>query len=523
MVVFKGETGMNFKKLLNFRIIILILLIILSLVWINPGKSDGVTISEVVINGSSYDAGIRFDSSEKPKDREVIFQINNQKINSIEDFQRISSSLELNSTFRILTNKQEYPIYLNKELGLTVEETPSSNLVRGLDLVGGTRIILTPEEKVSSKDFSDLVSILDKRLNAFGFRDVSVKSSGSEYIIVEVAGVTKSEIEELVSQQGKFEAKIGEKVVFIGGKKDVVFVCKDDGTCSGIRSCDETSDGAQCVFEFRIGLSAEAAQRQADATKELDINISAYGTEYLSKPLELYLDDNLVDTLQISASLKGLNTKDIIISGPGHGLDENEAIKDSLANMQNLQTILITGSLPVKLEIVRVDSVSPILGEVFTKEAFTAGGLALLTVALVILIRYRKFKISIPLIIISSSEVLIILGFAAATSFNLDLATIVGIIAAVGTGVDDLIVITDEALSGGNVSSYDWKTKLKRAFFVITVAYFTTVAAMLPLTFVGAGLLTGFAIATITGVTVGVLISRPAYASIIKFLIHKED
>ena len=41
---------------------------------------------------------------------------------------------------------------------------------------------------------------------------------------------------------------------------------------------------------------------------------------------------------------------------------------------------------------------------------------------------------------------------------------------------------------------------------------------MIPLLWAGAGLLTGFALATIAGVTVGVLITRQAYATVLEVL-----
>src|SRR3989344_324051 len=513
---------MKLKKFLHYRILILFFLIILSVVWISPGKQDGVLIKDVSLNSSSFDAGITINTELKPKQRELITAIDSREIKNLSDYYEAISKYSENSTFRIITNKKEYPVYLNKELGLTVSEPPSSNLVEGLDLKGGTRVILTTEEPVSKEQFPDLIRIIEKRLNGFGIKDVSVRASGNEYIIVEIAGASETEVKKLVAQQGKFEAKINNETVFVGGKEDIVFVCKDDGTCAGIRDCQDTSQGSQCTFEFRIGLSDKAAKKHANITSKLDVQISPEGQEYLSSPLELYLDDNLMDTLQISSSLKGLEAKDIVISGPGFGNNEKDAIKNALKNMNNLQTILITGSLPVKLNIAKIDPISSLRGESLVKEALTAGFVALLMVALVIFIRYRKLKISIPMVIFSSSEFLMILGFFALIGYNLDLATIVGIIASVGTGVDDLIILTDEALKGSQISSLDWKTKIKKAFFVIMVAYFVTVAAMLPLIWTGAGLLTGFAIATIAGVTIGVFVARPAYAKFIEVLLHDE-
>jgi len=59
------------------------------------------------------------------------------------------------------------------------------------------------------------------------------------------------------------------------------------------------------------------------------------------------------------------------------------------------------------------------------------------------------------------------------------------------------------------------RQRIKKAFFIIIGAFFTIVAAMLPLFWAGAGMLKGFAITTILGVTFGVFFTRPAYAKVI--------
>ena len=45
---------------------------------------------------------------------------------------------------------------------------------------------------------------------------------------------------------------------------------------------------------------------------------------------------------------------------------------------------------------------------------------------------------------------------------------------------------------------------------------------MLPLLRAGAGLLTGFALTTIIGITAGVLITRPAYGAAVEVLLSDE-
>ncbi|MBN1645912.1 protein translocase subunit SecD, partial [Candidatus Woesearchaeota archaeon] len=219
---------------------------------------------------------------------------------------------------------------------------------------------------------------------------------------------------------------------------------------------------------------------------------------------------------------RGKPTTGIQISGSGTGPSEQAAVTTALQNMKNLQSILQTGSLPVKLNIVKTDAISPILGAAFIQNAMYVGLFAILAVVLVVFIRYRKLAISIPMIITMLSEALIIFGFAAIIGWNIDLAAIAGVIIAIGTGVDHQIVIVDETLRGEAGITMSWKDKLKRAFFIIMAAYFTTVVAMIPLWFAGAGLLKGFAITTVIGASIGVFITRPAFAAMAEMFLNRK-
>jgi len=125
------------------------------------------------------------------------------------------------------------------------------------------------------------------------------------------------------------------------------------------------------------------------------------------------------------------------------------------------------------------------------------------------------------MLFISASELVILLGVASLIGWNIDLAAIAGIIMAIGTGVDHQIVITDEILKGELKMIFNWKERIKNAFFIITGSYFTLFVAMLPLIFAGAGLLKGFAITTLIGASIGVFISRPVYAKLVEITLKE--
>lgn len=578
------------KKLFsNTRIIILLVLLLLSLIVIYPRfDTNGVAIRTVVKDSAaSFATPTPVENpkaSATPISREVLKAINNKPINSVDDYYNFVDALKPNRTISLKTNKGIYrlvtkavvktvvldelvPVNVTKEvfdnqtnttinvtevefrnktknvisgtedIGLKVYPVPSSNIREGLDLEGGTRVILQPEQQVSPDDLDLILENLRQRLNVFGVSDVVVRSvkdfTGDTYILVEIAGISQEEIADLLSKQGKFEAKVGNITVFSGGN-DVTYVCRS-ATCSGIdpkRGCNRVQgsksqdDAWSCAFRFSISLSPEAAKQQAAATKDLKIvyrDGSVNSPGYLDKNLSLYLDNDLVDELLIGADLRGNAVTDISISGVGSGATQSAAALDTLNNMKKLQTVLITGSLPVKLDIIQSDAISPVLGEKFIKNALLVGLMALLVVAAVVAIRYRKAVIAIPTIVTMMSEVIILLGFAAAIGWRLDLAAIAGIIIAVGTGVDDQIVIVDETLSQKKMARVlSWKDKLKRAFFIIMTSYATTVVAMLPLWWSGAGLLKGFALTTVVGVSIGVFVTRPAFAKILEILLARE-
>lgn len=536
------------KLLLRWRVLVLLSFIFLSIIMIQPSFQKGVAIRSIEKNSPASLAGMHSPMGrDKPMFREIITKINGIAINNLDDYAIATSNLQDGDIvnietltrytyegsarrLHILRQEISYNLYYNETTGLGIEiyEAPRSNLKKGLDLQGGTRVLLQPAEPVNSDDMSLIIQNLYQRMNVYGLSDIVITQAtdltGSQYILIEIAGVTKEEIQQLIASQGKFEAKIANQTIFSGGE-DITYVCRS-AECSFVvdprRPCSASATAAYvCSFSFSITLSQKAAEQQAAVTANIPI---APEGDYLMQDLDLYLDNELVDTLKIGSDLKGRAVIDIAISGPGYGATYQEAVQDSAKNMKKLQTILITGSLPVKLEVVKVDTISPALGKEFVKNIIVVMLYAILGVGIVLGIRYRKICIFNLIMLTMLSEIIIILGIAAFIGWNLDIAAVAGILVAVGTGVDDQIVITDEVYGRKLKREYlSWKDRLKRAFFIILAAYFTTVVAMIPLFWAGAGALKGFALTTILGVTIGVFITRPAYAVAVEMLLKKDE
>ncbi len=552
--------SMNWKFLRNWRVILLAILVIASLITLIPTGKSGVVVQSV--SASSPLAG-------KIHSGDIMSWANEKDIKSVDDFTQYET---FTGTFRFIVNGNLELVQINTPgLGVSVTNIPSSKLNLGLDLIGGTRVLLTPTENASLDQIQQAMATLQTRINIFGLKEAKFQEvkdlSGNYHIQIEMAGSGRTDVENLLSKQGKFEAKIPLNLKFpsatreffnstlrfsngtleLNGKNipvngtfiangiefeylnytpssagliatvvtgaDVKSVCltEQPGICTSV--VQRSQNGYEFAFQITIG--DEAAQKFAAVTKGMQVTTQpGTGSSYLESPIIFYIDNNPITSLSISSDLAGRPITNPVING--FRTDREDALEEKLY----LQSIVQSGALPVSFEITRVDQISATLGAAFTSSALLAGFGAIIAVSVVVFIRYRNWKISVPVIIASVSDVLIILGIAVLINWTIDLPAIVGIIATVGTSVDAQIMIIDELLFKGAEKVYTFKQRLQRAFFIIFGSAATVIAAMLPLMFIGIGAMRGFAIITTIGVLVSVLVTRPAFGKIVEAVLE---
>jgi len=192
----------------------------------------------------------------------------------------------------------------------------------------------------------------------------------------------------------------------------------------------------------------------------------------------------------------------------------------NFSQAQELKLNLEAGALPSPLDITSQSYLAPSLAQKFKPLALATGLVAWIVVAGVIFWRYGEIRVAVPMLLTAMAEVWILLGFAAQIGLALDLSHIAGLIAVIGTGVDDLVIIADEILQRGEIATGRvFRNRFRKAFWVIGAAAITTIIAMSPLAVLSLGDLQGFAIVTIVGVLIGVLITRPAYGDILRNLL----
>lgn len=533
------------------RILIWIFFVVISIVLISPNPNPKGFVVKYIQKNSTLE-GISIGN--------VIYSIDGQEITN--DLLK----KDFYGTVKLETSAGPKFVRVNGSLGLSVEPVPFSNLQFGLDLKGGVRALIEPNV-TTNETMSQIISTLQTRINVYGLRESIFRPLFYEdkgFIEISMAGGTQEELKELIERQGKFEAKIP-VILDVSDNKAMLKLDKDYSidvgndsitinnikagvgdsfTLSGIpfyvesignkinltstvysgsdivtvffdpqRSRIEKLDSGYRWF-FSIKLSNSGAEKFAWITQNIPIakmEIGA-GERYLESKIYLYLDDKLIDDLNIAAELKGKIETEVMVTGGANSLDQASKTKSQL------QSILRSGALPASIKIVQMDTISPTLGMGFLKSAILAGGMAILVVSSIVFIRYRKIKLSVPMIIVSMSEVLIILGMSVLINWTIDLAAIAGIIAAIGTGVDSQIIILDQSLRKEE-RIITLKERIERAFFIVFGSGGTIIAAMLPMMTLGFGLLRGFAITTMIGVLAGILIARPAFGVIVRRLV----
>ncbi|MEM3499273.1 MAG: hypothetical protein QXF35_00740 [Candidatus Bilamarchaeaceae archaeon] len=192
--------------------------------------------------------------------------------------------------------------------------------------------------------------------------------------------------------------------------------------------------------------------------------------------------------------------------------------------MQYMESILKGGSLPVGISLGSRTTVPPTLGEQFLNLSMISIAISLIVISLLIGLRYRNIKATLPIVAISLTEFAILISVLG--SFTIDLAAIAGILAAIGVGVDAQIVITDELLKK---DKRETEEKIGYAFEIIKTNVIVASLSMLPLLFskIISGVIVveiiGFAISTILGALLGYLLSRPAYAVIVEYIIERNE
>ncbi len=315
----------------------------------------------------------------------------------------------------------------------------------GLDLQGGTQVLLRAEDPNVSRDIMQTAAgVIERRVNGLGVSESVVQLSGSDRIIVELPGVRNPQqaIEtlrgtgrlEFIDSQGQYLTP--GMVVRTSGNPDPqitppsatepvspttatgpVYNSITDGRDLDTRSVNLRVGGTQNLsnpFAVSFTFTGQSAQQLASFT-----------ASNVGQPMCIVLDNVVFSCPQIQAALVG-----------GSG----EITTSTREDAERIYNQLKYGALPVALTVESSRTVSASLGQNSVEASIVAAVIGLSAVMLFLILYYRLPGVIATLVLLIYTAV--IFAIYKLIPVTLTLAGIAGFILSVGVMVDANVLIS---------------------------------------------------------------------------------
>jgi preprotein translocase subunit SecD len=381
-------------------------------------------------------------------------------------------------------------------------------------------------EGTTSETRDTAVDTISNRIDQTGLSGANVRivsqAGGGDFIVVEVPGATRQEVRELIGDPGRVQIVAGFPRQTGNGTELAMEPLLTQGDFRRIQAAQTTS---QLGPHVPVTLTDEAGQRYQEKMQEWGFSTTGIQqcdfdpetdepdpNEYC---LYTVVDDNITEGVGLGGRLAESINSGTFVNDPSFVIQMR-----TLDGAEDVEIDLRAGALPTDFRIESENFISPSLAQSFKPLSLLTGLAAWLAVCIVVYYWYRDVRVAIPMLVTASAEVFLLLGFASAIGMALDLSHIAGLIAVIGTGLDDLIIMADEILQRKEKveTGRIFQSRFRKAFWIIGMAAVTTIVAMSPLFILSLGQLRGFAIVTIVGVLIGVLVTRPAYGDVLRKL-----
>ena len=398
----------------------------------------------------------------------------------------------------------------------------------GLDLQGGTSVVLTAPEDTDPELLEVATEIMARRIEDFGaVQEPDISISGDDTVVVQLPGVEDEQRAiEAVGQTGLLSFRpvletftpenapdltdpdditmeayllyegeeFGDQVLHVGpaeleGSEVEEAIPFFDPTGQWVVNLDLTPEGGQAFAE----LTGEAAN---------------YPPGDPRRQIAIVLDGAVISAPGVSTDVT-----------PGVGITGGQAVitmgtsGDAQQEAQDLALTLRYGSLPVAFEVSAVQKVSASLGIDSLEAGIVAGALGLALVAIVLLVFYRSLGlVAIVGLTVFAALLVTLFGLLGqAQGLTLTLAGVTGIIVSIGITADSYIVyyerIKDKMREGVDPEEAA-EEGFALAFRTILTADTVSLLAAILLWFLAVGAVKGFAVALGLATILDIFIAR---------------
>ncbi len=322
----------------------------------------------------------------------------------------------------------------------------------GLDIKGGTQVILSADMKDISKSDRDTAiqtaqEVISRRINLYGVSEASVQTSrsGADYrLIAEIPGVQNSETAvKLIGSTALLEFREYQPASTSAKTASLSGMLVSDFKPAGLSG----KELSKAIVQFdpntgkpNIGL---------EFTSEGAIKFASLTKRNIGKPLAIFLDDYPITTPVVQSEITDGKAQ---ISG--------EFTVDSA---KSLAIALNAGALPVPIQIIGQTTVGATLGNQSVARAVQAGliGVGILMLFMILLYGFKGFLSCVSLLFYG----LLTLALYKLIPVTLSLAGVAGFLLSMGMAVDTNILVFERLKEEERTDAIRSTTvKLQRAF-----------------------------------------------------------
>ncbi len=392
----------------------------------------------------------------------------------------------------------------------------------GLDLRGGTQIVLETHDSPSTKADADAtertLEVLRRRVDALGVAEPSLTRSGTNRIIVELPGVQDpEEAKRVIGRTAELTFHPVRGTADAAAATGRLVLPDETGQPLLLGPSALTGDAvsdAQPALDPQTGtwsVTVDFRGRGADAWERLTGDAACKPAGDPQRRVAIVLDNDVISSPQVALDV----SCGVGIPGGSTSITGNFSADEA----KDLALLIRAGALPVPVETVEQRTVGPTLGAQAiqaSKEAAILGGL--LTVAFLIAV-YRLFgavaAVALGVYGIVSYAALLALGA------TLTLPGIAGFVLAIGMAVDANVLVFERARE--ELAAHPARgvraavaAGFSKAWTAIADSNITTLLAAGLLFYLAAGPVRGFGVT----LTVGVLVSMFTALVVTRALVH---
>ncbi len=319
----------------------------------------------------------------------------------------------------------------------TIPHVPAKPFVLGLDLLGGAHLLYEADFSGLGADvdrasaMQGVRDVVERRVNFFGVAEPVVQLSGSDRLIVEIAGV--KDVNEAIRL-------IGETPFLEFKEQGATQVNVVDGDITADASEQWVSTGLSGKQLARATVTFDAQTRRPQVSLEFNDEgaelFAAITKRNLGRPVAIFLDGVPISIPTVQSEI---TDGQAVITG-NYGANEAKL----------LATRLNSGALPVPIRLISQQTVGASLGAKSLSDSLRAGMWGLILVAIFMISLYRLP--GLISIVALGVYLLITLSVYKFLPVTLTLAGIAGFILSLGMALDANVLIfarMREELAGG--------------------------------------------------------------------------